>query len=88
MRYVFLRAPVNRCLVSNASGCALFIPFKEEIFVQFHKDFPKKKAQVTNVFTVLGYQQICQTPVKDFVVVRNNKCIHSIAVGEKPAKVG
>ena len=71
---------MNRCLVSNASGCALFIPFKEEIFVQ--------KAQVTNVFTVLGYQQICQTPVKDFVVVRNNKCIHPIAVGETQAKVG
>ena len=40
------------------------------------------------MFTVLGYQQICQTPVKDFVVVRNNKCIYPIAVGEQPAKVG
>lgn len=63
-------------------------PSKRKFLYNFIKISQKKKAQVTNVFTVLGYQQICQTPVKDSVVVRNNKCIHAIAVGEKPAKVG
>ena len=45
-------ASYGRCLVSNASGCALFIPFKEDIFVQFHKDFPKKGAGHQCVYSI------------------------------------
>ena len=48
----------------------------------------QKKGAGHQCVSVLGYQQICQTTVNDFVVVRNNKYIHPIAVGKKPAKVG